>query len=92
MVNITGICTTAKKANLPTTFDEITCTALIGTQLDGDVKKVECDPYEYTIKETGEIMTMYHRYEYVNKPISCVPGSSNNHSVKETTRRDYAIT
>lgn len=61
---------TAKKANLPSTFDELTCKALIGTQMPGAIEKVECEPYEYTIQSTGEIITLSHRYSYVqeNKP------------------------
>lgn len=56
---------TAKKAYLPSTFDAMTCQALIGTQMQGSVEKEACEPYEYTVKETGEIITLTHRYCYV---------------------------
>ena len=55
---------TAKKASLPTTFDEVTCQTLVGTQLPGSIRKVETEPYEYTIQETGEVIMLTHRYEY----------------------------
>lgn len=55
---------TAKKASLPTTFDEVTCQTLVGTQLPGSIQKVETEPYEYTIPETGEVILLTHRYEY----------------------------
>ena len=55
---------TAKKATIPSTFDEVTCKALIGTELPGTIEKVECDPYEYTIKDTGEVIQLDYRYEY----------------------------
>ncbi|MFK7031926.1 hypothetical protein [Flavobacterium oreochromis] len=58
---------TANKATLSSTFDEETCKALIGTELAGNVAKVACDPYEYAIKETGEIITLSHRFEYVDE-------------------------
>lgn len=58
---------TAKTATVPTTFNEQTCSSLIGTQIDGHVKKVECDPYDYTVKETGEVVELYHRYDYVSE-------------------------
>lgn len=58
---------TAKKAYLPSTFDKLTCQALIGTQMPGAIEKVECDPYEYTIQNTGEIITLSHRYAYVQE-------------------------
>lgn len=56
---------TAKKAYLPSTFDAMTCQALIGTQMQGSIEKEACEPYEYTVKETGEIITLTHRYCYV---------------------------
>lgn len=55
---------TAKKATVPSTFDEATCKSLIGSELPGEVVKVETEPYEYTIKETGEVIELSHRYEY----------------------------
>lgn len=58
---------TAKTATVPTTFDEQTCAGLIGTKLDGHVQKVECDPYDYTVKDTGEIIELYHRYDFVSE-------------------------
>ena len=56
---------TAKKAYLPSTFNAITCQALVGTQMEGNVEKVECEPYEYTVQDTGEIIMLSHRYSYV---------------------------
>lgn len=58
---------TAKKAYIPSTFDQLTCQALIGTQMPGSIKKEECEPYEYTVQETGEIITLSHRYQYVQE-------------------------
>ena len=55
---------TAKKAYIASTFDEDTCKALIGIQMPGSVVRVECEPYEYTIRDTGEIITLIHRYVY----------------------------
>lgn len=61
---------TAKKASISSTFDELTCKALIGTELSGDIQKVNCKPYEYTIKDTGEVIELSHRYEYVEENTS----------------------
>lgn len=58
---------TARKATIPSTFDEMTCKALIGSELPGAVEKVECEPYEYVIKDTGEVITISHRFEYVEQ-------------------------
>lgn len=55
---------TAKKANISSTFDEETCKALIGTEMSGNITKTDSAPYEYTIKDTGEIIILTHRYVY----------------------------
>ena len=65
---------TAKKTFISSTFDEETCKALIGTEIQGNVQKEECEPYEYVIKETGESIIMQHRFVYI--PESIVPSSS----------------
>lgn len=56
---------TAKTCFINSTFDQSTAEALIGSELPGSVERVSCDPYEYTIKETGEVVTLLHRFEYV---------------------------
>lgn len=57
---------TARKAIMSCTFDEFTCQSLIGTELPGAVQKVNCEEYSYTIKETGETVTLSHRFEYTD--------------------------
>ena len=58
---------TARTVKVPATFDEATCRGLIGSQFEGTIKKVPSDPYEYTIRETGEIVELDYRYEYVTE-------------------------
>jgi hypothetical protein len=55
---------TAKQASITSTFDEATCKALVGTNLPGKIARIQCDPYDYTVKETGEIITLTHRWAY----------------------------
>ncbi|WP_185113791.1 hypothetical protein [Chryseobacterium sp. Leaf405] len=55
---------TSKKASITSTFDELACQALIGTQMQGNIIKQECEPYEYTVKDTGEIIVLNHRFMY----------------------------
>jgi hypothetical protein len=57
---------TAKTAFVATTFDEETAASLIGVEFEGAIKKIQTDPYEYTIEETGEIIEMSHRWEFVD--------------------------
>lgn len=75
---------TARKASISSTFDEITCKALIGTELPGSVEKVNCEPYNYTIKDTGEVITLCHRFEYVEEE-----AISQNVEVSKTTIDDF---
>jgi len=56
---------TARKTSITTTFDEHTCKALIGTEMSGSVEKEECESYEYTVKETGEVIELSHRFVFV---------------------------
>ncbi len=57
---------TMREAKVACTFNEEMCKASIGTELEGRIEKVETEPYEYTVKETGEVLTLTHRYEFIN--------------------------
>ena len=57
---------TIRKTSIPTTFDEATCKAFIGAEIEGEIEKELCEPYEYTIKDTGEVIDLSHRYTYVS--------------------------
>ena len=63
---------TVRKTTIPTTFDEETCLSLIGTELPGSIQKVDSEPYEYTVKETGEVLTLNHKWEYNPEDVSPV--------------------
>jgi hypothetical protein len=55
---------TARRASIPTTFDEETCKQLIGSKYVGSIKKVPCDEYEFTIPDSGEVIKLSFRYEF----------------------------
>ena len=55
---------TARKCTVPSSFDERTALSLIGSQMPGNVVRVQSDPYQYTIKDTGEVIQLTHSYEY----------------------------
>jgi hypothetical protein len=55
---------TAKECSITCTFTEEQATALVGRDMPGQVVKIECEAYEYTVQETGEIITLSHRWEY----------------------------
>ncbi|MEZ4839359.1 hypothetical protein [Flavobacterium sp.] len=60
---------TARKAGISSTFDELTCKSLVGTEIPGCIVKVKCEPYKYTVKETGEELTLTHRFEYSDSDV-----------------------
>jgi hypothetical protein len=57
---------TKKRAFVSTTFDEQTAASLIGEQFEGTIRKVKTAPYEYTIEDTGEVIELSHRWEYMD--------------------------
>jgi hypothetical protein len=90
---------TAKTCSISSTFDENTAVLLVGKQMPGSIVKEQCDPYEYTIPETGEVVTLSHRYAYspveqsvvTQNPVAIAPlipnvnvfSSNGNHVVAE---------
>ena len=55
---------TSKRCYIPATFDEYTCKSIMGTEMKGNIVKVECEPFQFTIEATGEVVELNHRYEY----------------------------
>jgi hypothetical protein len=60
---------TAKRAYIPSTFDEQTCSALVGSEMKGKIIKEDCDSFTYTVKETGEEITLSHRWVYTSDEV-----------------------
>jgi len=58
---------TAKKTSITSTFDDEMCRSLIGTQIPGSVQRVETEPYVFTVKDTGEVLTLSHRWVYAKE-------------------------
>lgn len=69
---------TAKRAFLPSTFNEAVCASLLNTTIPGCIAKQECEPYEFLVKETGEMETFSHRWVYVPEPSELEAKSSAN--------------
>jgi hypothetical protein len=61
---------TTKKCSMPCTFDEATASKLIGSQIAGNIVKVETEPYEYTNQRTGEVLMLNYNYAYQATPQS----------------------
>ena len=55
---------TTKRCSIPSTFDENFAKMMVGEKIEGDVVRVEADPYEYVNQRTGEIMQLQHSFAY----------------------------
>jgi hypothetical protein len=56
---------TVKQCSIPSTFDEETAKQMIGERVPGSVVRKQCEPYEWTNKETGEVLELSHRWVYL---------------------------
>jgi hypothetical protein len=56
---------TARRCSISSTFNEAVAAQMVGKQIPGNIQKVECEPYEYVIPESGEVVKLSHRWEYV---------------------------
>ena len=52
------------KCSMPATFDEATCKAMVGKQIPGSIIKQECEPYEYMVPRTKEVVMLDYNYVY----------------------------
>lgn len=66
---------TAKKCFLFSTFSEKEAKELIGSKIPGSIERVESDPYDFTIPQTGEVIKLAHTYTY--SPIEGVTVQQN---------------
>lgn len=78
---------TVRKCWISSTFNEIIAQKMLGKQMQGSIIKQECEPYEFTIPETGEVITRQHRYEY-----SPVENTSMENTVFQTQVPEPAFT
>jgi hypothetical protein len=54
-----------RKCQIPASFDESVAKMVIGTQLPGEVVRVQSKPYPYTDKKSGEVLTLSHKWSYL---------------------------
>jgi len=55
---------TARRCSITSTFTEEVAKGLIGTKMPGKVIRMSCDKYDYTVPETGEVISLQHTYQY----------------------------
>jgi hypothetical protein len=59
---------TARKTSLPITFDEALAKRLIGTEMPGNIERMETEEYEFLIPGTKNKIKLSHRWQYNQEP------------------------
>lgn len=72
---------TAKKCAIPSTFDAQTAQSFVGSKMPGVIEKKPCEPYEFTIKETGEVIELDYVLQYNASP----------NTIEETVMADFEM-
>ena len=55
---------TVRKCRIPSTFNSTVAEMMLGQKIEGEIVKVEVEPYDYVNEETGETLTLHHSYAY----------------------------
>ncbi len=63
---------TARRCFISSTFDELTAKKMVGKEIKGSIKRVPCEAYDYTLPETGEIINLGYKWDYVPEEVSVV--------------------
>ena len=56
---------TVRKCSVSVTVDLETAKGFIGKHIPGSIVRVKSDPYQYALPETGELITLANRYDYI---------------------------
>ena len=64
---------TVRKCTIPCTLDYDDARAFIGREMPGCIQKVLCEPYEYTVESTGEVIELSHRWAYFPEGVHQTP-------------------
>lgn len=55
---------TIRKTSIPCTFNGEMAKTLIGSQMPGNIVRVQVDPYDFVNTRTGEVLRLQHSYSY----------------------------
>lgn len=56
---------TVRRCAISSTFDQLTAERMVGKQMPGSIERVPCEPYDFTIEATGEVIKVGYRWGYV---------------------------
>lgn len=58
---------TTKRTRIASTFALETAKHMIGEKIPGSIEKVSCEPYEYSIPDSDETVTLDFTYQFVSE-------------------------
>lgn len=67
---------TSRRCFLTSTFSEEVAEAFIGSKMEGEIVRVECDPYDFNIPNTGERVRLNYTYDF--RPVEVVDKKREN--------------
>lgn len=56
---------TTRRCFISSTFDLPTAEQFVGKELKGNIVRVQCDPYDFTVPETGEVISLGYSWDYL---------------------------
>ena len=63
---------TVRRCTISSTFDEATAKRMVGKQIVGQIIRVQCEPYEYTVPESGEVVNLGYTWDYLPETVNAV--------------------
>lgn len=74
---------TIRKCSIPSTFNEELAKQMVGTKIEGDIVRVQSDPYQFVNKTSGEVINLSHSWAYRPKDSLQTIGSSRVTEMQE---------
>lgn len=66
---------TVRRCFIFSTFEEKVAKMMVGKQMPGSIVRVPCEPYDYTVPETAEVIKLAYKYDYVPDEVRVVANS-----------------
>lgn len=73
---------TVRRCAISSTFDQLTAERMVGKQMPGSIERVPCEPYDFTIEATGEVMKIGYRWSYVPEGAMRMPAMRQRTTVQ----------
>lgn len=87
---------TVRRCAISSTFDQLTAERMVGKQMPGSIERVPCEPYDFTIEATGEVIKVGYRWGYVPEGAMRMPAvrravSQLKEQIADATQEQLAV-